>query len=174
MQPPLLSDEILARVLRLARMDGLGVLVIAGTFALLSALVGDAVGTGIGLVIAGAGAVELHGAGLLRAGETRGVSWLVGAQLLLLVVIVAYCVFQLIRMDLSALQAAFDRAMSYPFFREAWQMQEELGITKQEFLEQNYRLTYRLVAVATCAYQGGMIWYYLRRREPIRQALGVE
>jgi len=174
MQPPLLPIEALARVLRLARLDGTSVLVLSGAFALVSALTGDGFGTGIGLVIAGAGAIELHGVGLLRAGEFRGVRWLIMAQVLLLLVILAYCGLRLQQMDLSALQTAFDRAMTYPLFRDAWQVQEELGITKDEFLIQNYRLTYRLVAFLTLCFQGGMIWYYLRRREIIRAALAAE
>lgn len=174
MQPPLLPAEAFVRVLRLARLDGTSVLVISGTFALASALTGDAFGTGIGLVIAGAGAVELHGVGLLRGGEFRGLRWLVAAQALLLGVILTYCALRLHQMDLSGLQAAFDRAMHYQSFRESWEMQQEMGVTKDEFLAQNYRLGYRLVAVLTCCFQGGMLWHYLRRREAIRTALTAE
>lgn len=174
MQPPLLPAEAVARVLRLARLDGTGVLVLSGTFALVSALSGDAFGTAIGLVIAGAGAIELHGVGLLRAGEFRGWRWLIAAQALLLGVILGYCALRLHQMDLSALHVAFDRAMSYPLFQEAWQVQEEMGITKEEFLVQNYTLAYRLVAILTCVFQGGMIWHYVRCRNAIRTALAAE
>jgi len=52
--PPLLPEETLLRVLRVARLDGLSVLVIAGVFALISALAGDGVGAVVGLLVAGA------------------------------------------------------------------------------------------------------------------------
>ncbi len=174
MQPPRLPAEILARVLRLAKLDGTGLLVISGAFALGSAMLGDKFGAGIGLLIAGAGAVELHGVGLLRYGEYRGIRWLMASQALLLGLILGYCWLKLANMDLAALHVAFQRGMEYPFFRDAWAMQQELGVTETDFLIYHYRLTYRLVAFVTCLYQGGMILYYLRRRDSVRQALATE
>src|SRR5580700_100147 len=67
MQPPKLVSEILRSVLRVARFDGVSVLVLAGFFALVSAASGDVSGAAFGLLIAAAGAIELHGMGLLRA-----------------------------------------------------------------------------------------------------------
>ena len=55
-QPPLLPAETLVRVLRLAKFDGLSVLLIAGVFALLAATAGDFSGALVGLLAAGAGA----------------------------------------------------------------------------------------------------------------------
>ena len=62
-QPPLLPEEALIRVLRLARFDGTGVLVLSGTFAVMAALGRDVPFAVIGLLGAAAGAVELHGSG---------------------------------------------------------------------------------------------------------------
>src|SRR5215212_4806798 len=75
-QPPLLSEVTLVRVLRLARFDGMGALVLGGMFALVAAANRDFPFAAIGLLAAGAGAVELHGAALLREGEPRGMRWL--------------------------------------------------------------------------------------------------
>src|SRR5262245_17604351 len=61
-QPPLLPEVTLFRVLRLARFDGMGAMLLGGIFALLSASAGDFPFASIGLLAAGAGAVELHGA----------------------------------------------------------------------------------------------------------------
>ncbi|HXN35586.1 MAG TPA: hypothetical protein VN877_05410, partial [Opitutaceae bacterium] len=73
MQPPKLVSVTLRNVLRVARFDGVSVLVLAGFFALVSAASGDVSGAAFGLLIAAAGAVELHGMGLLRAADRRGV-----------------------------------------------------------------------------------------------------
>src|SRR5271165_2118927 len=94
-QPPKLVSEILRRVLRVARFDGMSVLVLAGFFALVSAASGDVSGAAFGLLIAAAGAVELHGMGLLRAADRRGMSWLVGSQLYLMSVVLGYVGYRL-------------------------------------------------------------------------------
>ena len=63
-QPPLLPSETLMRVLRLAKLDGMGVLLLGGLFALMAASGGEKPFAIIGLLAAGAGAIELHGAAL--------------------------------------------------------------------------------------------------------------
>ena len=71
-QPPLLPEVILMRVLRLARFDGMGALMLGGMFALVAASARDFPFAAIGLLAAGAGAIELHGAALLKEGQPRG------------------------------------------------------------------------------------------------------
>jgi len=69
------TDElsfVLRRVLRVAHFDGTCVLTVAGALALASAAYHDFTGTGIGLLVAGAGAIELHGAAMMRHGEIAG------------------------------------------------------------------------------------------------------
>ena len=61
---------------------------------------GDSSGALVGLITAGAGAIELHGAGLLQAGESRGLRWLIGSQLFLLVAIMGYCALRLQQVEL--------------------------------------------------------------------------
>jgi hypothetical protein len=163
MQPPLLPTETLRRVLRLARVDGLGVLVIAGFFALVSAAAGDYFGAVVGLLVAGAGAVELHGAALLRVGEPRGMSWLVGSQLYLMCAVIAYCGLRLWHVDLTPLRAAVTEEM-----KESLDL---AGYTVDQFLTMVYKLTYTCVAVVTFFYQGGMALYYGRRRAAVTKAL---
>jgi hypothetical protein len=53
MQPPLLPAETLARLLRLAKLDGTSILVISGAFALVSAAMGDRLGALVALMVAG-------------------------------------------------------------------------------------------------------------------------
>lgn len=161
--PPLLPEEALARVLRLARFDGLGVLVVSGLFAVLSALVGDRTGAFIGLLIAGAGAIELHGGGLLVHGDIRGMRWLVGSQLLLMVTLLGYCAFRLYNVDLELLRSAVTDDMKKQL--------KELGWTIDDFVLLAYNLTWKCLAAVTIVYQGGMALYYLRRRGPVAKAL---
>lgn len=164
--PPFLPEETLVRVLRLSRLDGMSVLVIAGLFAVMSALAGDQLGAIVGLLVAGAGAVELHGATLLHHGEPRGLRWLVGSQLFLLATIVGYCALRLLHPAFEPLHAAMTPEMKTSL--------EAAGWTEDEFVGLVYQVTYAAVATVTCAYQGGMAIFYWRRRQAVTEALAPE
>lgn len=164
--PPLLPEETLARVLRVARFDGMGVLTFAGFFAILSAVAGDRLGAMIGLLIAAAGAIELHGATLLMHGQRRGMSWLVGSQVYLMVAILGYCEYRLHNVDLTVLRAAMTAELKTMLAEQGW------GV--DQFLRTFNRVLFAAVAILTIAYQGGMIIYYARRRRVVTQALEVE
>ena len=161
--PPLLPAETLARVLRLARVDGMGVMAFAGLFAVLAATGGDTFGAIVGLLVAAAGAIELHGAALLRAGEPRGMGWLVGSQAYLLLAVLAYCGIRLTSLDLppipDGMQAMVEESAA------------QAGLSVPDYLRTVYRLSYGLIAFATVIYQGGMTIYYLRRRAAVAAAL---
>jgi len=166
--PPPLPTEVLARVLRLAAVDGRVLLIVAGTFAALSALGGDALGATIGCLAAGAGALELHGVGRLRLGDAGGISWLVRSQLALLAVVLSYVAARLASFDPILMQTLLtpERTES---FRAA-------GLTDDEIMplvKAVYQMTYGAVALVSLAYQGGMAWYYHSRRETVRAALEV-
>ena len=165
--PPLLPEETLLRVLRVARLDGTSVLVIAGVFALISALAGDGLGAIVGLLVAGAGAIELHGATLIEHGESRGMDWLVGSQLFLLATVVGYCALQLLRPRLPEFPAELDALLQ--------QNADQLGMTKQDFVLLAFnRFIYGAVALLTVVYQGGMALYYWNRRDAVTRALVAE
>lgn len=166
--PPLLPEEILRRLLRVARFDGFGVLALPGLFALLSAGSGDRTGAFIGLLIAAAGAIELHGADLLRAGESRGLRWLVTSQFYLLAAIAAYCLWRLTHVDLTFVRRAIETGAT-PQIREQI---AAAGLTMDQYIAMTYHLGYRLLLLLTVGYQGTMIFYYLRRRAAVRRALG--
>ena len=164
--PPLLPEETYARVCRVAKFDGLSVLIVAGFFALVSATMGDALGAAVGSLAAGAGAMELHGVAVLHHGERRGMSWLVGSQLSLLVVLLGYCALQLVRAKLPELPPETDSLIRMDA--------EQLGMTKSEFLRLFNRMLYGGFAIITFVYQGGMLLYYQRRRTAVAQALPEE
>jgi len=150
-------------VYRVARLDGMSVLFVAGLFAVLAALAGDFVGAIVGLLVAGAGALELHGAALLKQGETRGVNWLVGSQLSLLVTILVYCVVRWFHFELPPIPADMK-----PLLQNA---ADQLDVPVETYLRLLYHIVLWAVALVSIIYQGGMALYYLRRRGAIIRAL---
>jgi hypothetical protein len=177
-KPPLLPAEIVRRMLRVASFDGGGLLIVGGLFALVSAMSHDGTGTAISLMIAGAGAIELHGVAVIRLGEERGLRWLVSSQLCVIAIITSFAVDQLSHVDTADLRhmvAAFK-----PYFPEdAWDANvqtvrsaiAEDGLTVDGFLRMLYIATYRMVILATFVYQGGMSVYYMRRRDAVVAAI---
>ena len=164
--PPLLADETLERVLRHGRANGAAVLVVGTVFALLGAAAGAVPPVMAWLLVAGTGAMALHGATLLKHGDARGLNWLISSQTVCLAFILSYCAWQLAHVDLSSLRAALTDDMRASV--------KETGLTEDEFLLLSYRLTYVLVAFMALIYQGTKAAYYLRRREAVIAALGSE
>jgi hypothetical protein len=162
-RPPLLPAEALRRVLRIARFDGMSVLFVAGAFALASAVMHDEKSTGVGLLLAGAGAIELHGVSLLGQGEKRGMRWLVCSQLVLMALLLGYVAARLSHVDIGLIKPLLTA--------EQQQTIEQRGLTVDEFLRAVYVMGYAVIGVATVFYQGGMAIYYLCRRAAVAAAL---
>jgi len=167
--PPLLPEETLRRVARIARFDGISVTAIAGVFALLSAAGHDVSGAVVGVIVAGAGAVELHGVTLLHAGEPRAMRWLIGSQFYLLAAILGYVAWRLGSPDPLMIDA-----MRKALTSDQRQVLKENGVTEAEFLQMMMRLVYFSVGLATMIYQGSMATYYVRRRAAVLRALEPE
>lgn len=173
--PPLLAYETFVRVLRVARSDGLSIVVISGSLALFFAYKGEVGGALLGLLVAGAGAMELHGVGLLRHGYTTGVDWLVRGQLFLLAVMSSYCAFRLMHVDLEPIRTLFHEMLRLPGMQAEWRAaQEQSGVTEDEYLRLLYSINYVVIAAASLLYQGGMTLYYTRRRAAVLAALAVD
>jgi len=163
MKPPLPPTEILRRVVRVARFDGMSILGLSGAFALLSAASRDVSGSVIGLLIAAAGAIELHGAALLRAGRGNGMRWLVSSQLYLLTTVLGYVAVRIANPDISAIRPVVTTELAEQI--------RQAGMTVDQFLVEFLRLFYLCVAGATFLYQGGMAIYYMRRRTAVEAAM---
>lgn len=161
--PPLLPAQILQRVLRLARFDGWSVTVVASVCAVLAASLGDRVGAGIGVLIAGAGAIELHGVSVLQQREPRGMTWLINSQCLIMLSMLGYCALRLADPQLAPLRATVTAEMK--------QQLEVIGWSVDQFIGLVYRITYLAVSAATVLYQGGMAIYYYRRSAAVATAL---
>jgi len=162
-QPPLLPEETLLRVLRIARFDGTGALVLGGIFALLAAAGGERGFAVVGLLASGAGAIELHGVGLLRQGEARGMNWLIASQPLLLAVILFYCALRLWVVELPPVPEDFQGIFAAS--AQQW------GMSLPDYQRALNRITILVLAAVSFGFQGGMVVYYLRRRAAVEQAL---
>ena len=141
-------------------------LVVAGLFAILTALSGDRVGAIAGLLVAGAGALERHGGMLLSHGDTRGLNWAIAGEMFAMVSILAYCQVRLVNVDLETLRMAVTEPMKQQLAAE--------GIGIDEFLLVMNRAVFVTLAILTVFYQGGLAFYYSRRRHAIAQTLETE
>jgi len=164
--PPLLPKETLYRVIRFARFNGISELVVAGVFGLICAASKDIPGAAIGVLVSGAGALELHGVGLLLNGNKRGVSWLIGSQLYLLVIVLAYVGYRSQHLDLESVQMVLSS--------EQRETIAAAGVNESEFLRIIANISNAIFGVITLLYQGGMALYYQRRRAPIEAALNFD
>lgn len=166
-KPPPLPAEMLNRIVRLAKLDGLSVLVVAAAGALISVGLGNLGGFLTGLLIAAAGASERHGGSLLQKREERGLKWLVRSQLYLLCVILLYALTRLGSYDPEYVRSIITPEMQQAFQQAGLSVADILPLVRMAF----YAL-YGGLAIATVLYQGGLALYYWRRAETVRTALG--
>jgi hypothetical protein len=176
-KPPPLPAEVLARALRISGIDGFTLVFIAGGFGLVSFACSDWVGALVGGLAAGAGLVELRGRQKLRAGDVRGVNWLVRSQLVLLATILLYLAYQLHSFDPQPVLAKIEpvvvqllRALGF----EVTSLGSLYGLTETEFLAFARTATcvaYVAVGLASILCQGGLAVYYQRREQVVAKAL---
>ncbi len=163
MTPPLLPSEILRRVVRVSMFDGYSVLLVAGACALASATSREVFASVIGLLVAGAGAMEIHGAGLLRAGDRRAMRWLFWSHLQIGASMMVYVAVRLSNPEIESLRRVVTPELAAQI--------EEAGLSVDQFLLGMMRIVYFSLVAATVIYQGGMTFYYLRRRAAVEAAL---
>jgi len=163
MQPPLLPEETLARAIRLARWDGMGVLLFATFFALNEAAVRDVTGAGAWLLMAGSGAMSLHGIQLLRRYQPNGLGWIVMSQYLFLFAALGLCALRLSHFDLTDLRAALTDEMKDRL--------AEANYDQEEFLRVVFATTYYLMGGLALLYKGGLAIYFHRRHGAVATAL---
>lgn len=164
--PPPLPIDTLERVLRIARTDGRILLVLAGTFAAMSAMGAQKIGAIAGCLAAGCGALELHGVNRLRLGDPRGMAWLVRSQLALLAVMFGYVTARILTFDPELVRAILTDEMIARF--------ATAGIREDEIvpmMELFSRFMYGVLAFVSVLYQGGMAFYYWRKTTTVEAAL---
>jgi hypothetical protein len=166
MKPPPLPADTLRRVIKIARLDGMSVIVVSGLCALVAAAMGDLVSAFFGLIVAAAGCGEWHGAKLLRRGEARGLDWLVRSQLYLLSVILIYAMTRMASYD-----PEYVRSLITPEIKQIFQ---EAGMSVEDIMplvRRAFYAGYGTLAVVTLIYQGGLALYYRRRAAVVQTAL---
>jgi len=178
-KPPPLPEAVYQRVMRVAKAEGWSILIIASMGAFMAAGGGNVIPAIAACVAAGAGAMEIHGVQRLARGDETAVNWLVRSQLLLMLVILAYVIFRLVFFDLAAVQPQLLEVR-----REMLAFYENMNVDAPSFYQSDaqfmsvvrlvYTLTYCLLGIATCVYQGLMARYYHRRRAAISQALNQQ
>jgi len=169
--PPLLPAEILRRVLRTAKFDGTIVLVLSGAFALIAAAAHDVTGAGTGIAIAAAGTMELHGAGLLRNCEQKGMRWLAASQLFLMALVLAYAWYRLNHISIPETKAVFRSMYTPEQLAQLRSAASEANLTSDDALRLFNSTLWSAVSIGTVIYQGGMSIYYRRRRAAVATAL---
>ncbi|MEI6861054.1 MAG: zinc ribbon domain-containing protein [Verrucomicrobiota bacterium] len=168
-RPSLLPEKILARVLWLARLEGRSVVLIAGCSAMISMASADGLGSVISWLAVGAGAITLHGVKLLaQRRQPRGMDWLVRGELVLLCVILVYVAIKLGRLVTGGVNAEVSSEM-----RSLLASIDQWGPEQQRLYVHTFKLTYGLVAALSLLFQGGLAWYYHRKRSVVAEALAA-
>lgn len=175
-KPPPIPALAYERVIKVAKFDGYSILFVAGVGALMSAMGGNMITTIAAVLAAGAGALEIHGSQRLERGDDTAVTLLVRAQLLLLLVILAYAIYQLTHFDAVFFKSQIpifraETASFYERFKLANPYEQISDNELMMLIKVTHSLTYMVVGIVTCIYQGLMARYYHKRRAVIAQAL---
>lgn len=164
--PPTPQQLALAKVLKISRLNGWSVAVIAGLGTLLSLAFGDLIGSGIGILVVGSAAMEIHGHRRLKRRDADGMIWLVRSQLFFLGVVLTYAVGRFFSFDSEAILANLTPEM------EA--LLKESGVTRADIVPlvtTFFHVFYGAVIGLTLIYQGGMALYYRRKSPLVAEAL---
>ncbi len=174
---PTKPEKALKRVLRISRLNGWSVIIIAALGALITLAMGDVSGMAVGVLIAMAGWMEVRGHKLLKKRNPDGMKALVRSQMFLLAIILVYCGTRLGSFDSGYLK---DQVL--PNLREWFSL---LGFNIDEILKQSGTTTdeilswartaffagYGSFALVTLFYQGGMALYYRAKTPLVIEAL---
>ncbi len=154
------------RVLKVSRLNGWSVAIFAGLCILLTLVMGDLLGTLIGLLVVASGWMEIHGNHQLKRRDPDGMKWLVRSQMFLLTVMLAYCASRLGSFDSDSMLANLTPDM------EA--ILKESGIDRADLVPLVHKAFFALygsVALTCLLYQGGMALFYRGKTQLVTEAL---
>lgn len=164
--PPPPAQKALQRVLGLSRLNGWGVVLVSGLGTLVALALGDWLSTGLGLLVAAFGGLEVHGNRLLQKRDPAGMKWLVRSQLLVLALILAYCSSRLGSFDGETALANLTPDMEAVLKESGLNRADILALVHQMFIA-----LYAGVALASLVYQGGLALYYRSKTRLVTAAL---
>jgi hypothetical protein len=157
-----------ARVLRIAKLEGGSVVVVGGLSLVISALTMSPVGLIVSALIVTCGWAELRGARMVAAGDVRGMDWLVRAELGLMATVLLYVGFSWL--TLNPATSAKELAGHEAELRQVGIDMRDL----QAMTASIQRLVYAVVAVVTVIFQGGLARYYHSRRAAVAMELAMQ
>lgn len=163
---PTPAEKTLQRVLAVSRFNGWSVVVIAGFGILLTLVLGDLLGSIIGMLAVGSGWMEVRGHQKLKQRNPAGMKWLVRSQLFLLSVVLVYCASRLGSFDADTAMANLTPDMEAVLKDAGLERADILPLVRTAFLA-----TYVTVAAVCLIYQGGMALYYRSRTRLVTEAL---
>ena len=162
------AQKALQRVLLVSAIDGWSVIVIAALGTLLTLLLGDLAGVGVGVLVLIAGVQELRARRRLQRRDATGMQHLVRAQLLLLAVILVYCATRLGSYDQESMLANLTPDMKAALKESGVEVADIVPLVRMVFFA-----TYGLVAFLTLVFQGGLLLYYRSKIPLVTEALVV-
>lgn len=165
---PTPAQKALQRVLLVSAIDGWSVIAIAALGTLLTLLLGDLSGVGVGLLVLLAGIQELRARRRLQRRDATGMTHLVRAQLFLLAVILVYCATRLGSYDQEAMLANLTPDMKAALKEAGVEVADIIPLVRMVFFA-----TYGLLAVLTLLFQGGLLLYYRSKTKLVTEALVV-
>lgn len=167
MKPEPQPADVLRRVIKVARVNGMIVVFpVALICALIALVMGDLVSAFFGLLVAAAGWSEWHGAKLLKRGQADGINWLVRSQLFLMILILLYALERMASWNSDYVQSLNTPEMNQLLQQGGMDMQAILPLVRLGFF-----VVYGSLAVLTVLYQGGLALFYRRRAATVRAAL---
>lgn len=162
------QEKALKRVLAISRLDGWSVIIFAVLGTLVTLVIGDFSGLGVGLLVAIAGWTEIVGHKKLKRRDVDGMKLLVRSQLLLLTVILVYCASRLGSFDGEAAMGNLTPDMEAILNEAGLARADVLPLVRIAFFA-----TYGGVAFGTLLYQGGMTLYYRSKIQLVTEALAA-
>ena len=166
MPSTLSPDQVLRRILKISRLNGWSVVLFAGICTLVTLLLGDVTGIVVGALVTGAGLLEVRGNRLLARRHADGMRWLIRAQLFLLAVILIYASSRIYSLGQELTPANLSPEMRSLLTQSGLEPNEVLPLLRTVISS-----FYGAVMLTTCLYQGGLAFYYRRRRAIVEQAL---
>ncbi|GAB5559996.1 MAG: hypothetical protein SynsKO_16430 [Synoicihabitans sp.] len=169
-KPPPFPIDVFERVLRVAMFDGRLLTIIAGTFAIMAAVGHNAPPTIAGVIAAGWGLCEIHGANQLRNGDPRGLNLMIVSQVGLMLTVFGYAGWMMIHLDpMEVINTMPD------FYREDFESKlAASGITAEQvpaYMKTLTKIAYTMVAGLTFVFQGMMARFYLKARPAVNTVI---
>lgn len=163
--PPLLPEQKLGRVLKIARADSIGIIVCAGFSLLLAAAASAGVFAFFSALALVCGVMEWHGHARLRDGFAGGLQWLTGAQGCLYTVIVGYVLWRLNHFEAAELWAQVPEANRLEFDAKLREAGFDPETDRTAFLQSVNVFICAVLVILSTVYQGGLtLWYTLQRK----------